>query len=190
MRRLSAGILALAAVLMLASCDNVRDDYTDGSTEASRDRLEQVVTALNDRDADALRAMFAESAIADNGAEIDAGLDYLLTVFSAGGVTAEEKQSLPVVEQHWIDADHRAIMVGSMFRISAGGEDYQLYVADFTTNTIDPEDAGLYALGVGPRTASLDSDDEKAFYAWTATFDSDPEVPPSIYIPEPGVGAL
>jgi hypothetical protein len=75
-------------------------------------------------------------------------------------------------------------MVSSMFRISAAGENYQLYVSEFTTNTIDPEDAGVYALGVGPRTASLESEEEKAFYAWTAPFDSDPDVPPEHLRPQ------
>lgn len=179
------GGLALAAVLLLASCGySPRYDFTDGTSKASRDRLERVLTALNDGDADALREMFSDSALTENGAEIEAGLDYLLTLFPDGGVTADEKQSLPGVEQSWIDADHRAIMVSSMFRISAADVNYQLYVSEFTTNTIDPEDAGVYALWVGTRTATLESDEEKAFYAWTAPFDSDPDVPPSIYIPE------
>jgi hypothetical protein len=77
-RRLAAGALALGVVLVLASCDDVRSNFTDGTAQASRDRLEQVLTALNERDADSLRAMFAESALTENGAEIEAGLDYLL----------------------------------------------------------------------------------------------------------------
>jgi hypothetical protein len=175
----------IGAVLLLASCwSSPRDDFTDGANEASRDRFVQIMAALNNNDADGLKEVFTEAALTDNATEIDAGVNYLLGLFPDGGITGDPDQVKPVVEQNWIDADHRAILVSSVYFISAAGVDYQLFFADFTTNTIDPRNVGVYALGVGPKTDSLDSDEEELFYDWMTPFDAEPSAPPGIYIPQ------
>lgn len=177
--------VVLGLVLLLASCwRDPHGYYAEGSTELSRERFAQIVDALNERDASAVKEVFSEYALAESSTEIDEGVDYLLTLFPDGDITWDTEQGLPSVQYRRVDDDHRTILARSMYRVSSGGKDYWLFFADFTTNTIDPDNVGIFALGVSPRTEASDSDEEEAFFEWTDPFDAVPRSSPGIYIPE------
>ena len=77
-------------------------------------------------------------------------------------------------------------MLDAFYKVSAGGKDYSLGFEDFTRNdAIDPDNVGLYALGVIPWAYEVDSVPMDAFIHWFSTIkydESDPEGYPGVYV--------
>lgn len=179
-------IAAIVSVVLLSSCwYDPHGYFAEDATPLARARFAQIADAVNSQDADALRAVFTEYALAEYSAEIDEGVERLLALFPDGDLVSREERHIPAVQYRRIDDDQRTILATSMYGVSSGENDYWLFFADFTTNTIDPENVGVYALGAAPRTESRDSDAEKAFDSWLGQADDiDPSAPPGIYIAE------
>lgn len=185
MKRVARLLVVVASMVLLASCwCNSHGYFAEDATPLARARFAQIADAVNSKDAAALLGVFTEYALAEHSAEIDAGVERLLALFPDGDLVSQEERHIPAVEYRRIDDDHRTILSGSLYRVRSGGNYYHLFFADLTVNMIDPENVGVYALGVAPRTESSWSGPERAFYSWMDQFDIDPSAPPGIYIPE------
>jgi hypothetical protein len=155
----------------------------DGSG-LSGDRAARIVDALNAHDAETLKGMFTEYARAEHSTEIDDGLDYLLSLFPDGEVVLQEDQSGSAVHER-IDGDKRTLMLASFYTVSAGGVGYRLFFADFTENTIDPANVGIYAIGAVPIAAELTDQPQWELFGWAYEFYIGASTPPGVFIPEP-----
>jgi hypothetical protein len=91
MRRLASLVVALAGIALLASCSfNPLELLSGSDRRLSHERMEQILDAINDQDAATLKSMFTEYALAEYSAEIDEGLEYLLSLFPDGDVVWED----------------------------------------------------------------------------------------------------
>ena len=75
------------------------------------------------------------------------------------------------------------------YKVSAGGKDYDLYFAVFTTDTAHPDHLGIYALGVTPfnaHPATAPTPASKAFDLWASQFHSATtgSGTPGVYVPQ------
>jgi len=78
----------------------------------------------------------------------------------------------------------------AFYKVAADGKDYDLYFADCTVNQVeDPNNVGLYALGVAPYSADprTASGAPKPFFAWTGSHYNDNGITygdPGVYVAE------
>jgi hypothetical protein len=153
----------------------------DGSL--SRDRMAEIVDALNAHDSVALEGMFTKYARTEHSVELDEGITYLLSQFPIGDIVWFDEGGGSVVYER-IDGDEKAILRSTFFVMSSDGVDYRFFFADFTHNTIDPDNVGIYAMGAVPVAGALDEVPEAFIYPWAGSFDVEASNPPGIYIPE------
>lgn len=189
MKKLASVVVALASVVLLASC-SLLDPlglFSKGTAELARERAAEIIDALNSQDAAVLKSMFTEYARTEYSAEIDEGLEYLLSLFPDGDVALGE---LPTgsVERETMDGGRTTTLGGGSFDVTSGGKEYILYFADFTVNTIDPDNAGIYRMGAVLHTDSRGSDMESAFRSWASSIDLDARAggPPGVFVGDSG----
>ena len=195
MRKLRLGVLALVCAVLLPACALVPVEqsntlYVD-SEQKAEDRMEQIADAVKHHDAAALKAMFSPRAL-ENATDIDEGVDYFLSLFP-NGFTREGQNGSMTAERQYKDGELTELLLDD-FLVSVDGRKYSLFLAEFTVNElIDPDNVGLYALGVTPwvRHETWDelSGPAKPFYAWARSIHADEgdEIGyPGVYVPEKG----
>ena len=146
----------------------------------SRDRAAQIIDALNAQDAAALKGMFSKYS-----AQIDKGLEYLLSMFPDGDIVWQEDQGGSAVSER-VDGDKRTVLLLTFYTVSSGGVDYRLFFADFIENTIDPDNVGIYAIGavtVSPEGTLYIP--EVYLHQWSTSFYIGANTPPGVFIPKP-----
>ena len=148
----------------------------------TRDRAAHIIDALNAHDAAALKGMFTEYARSEHSTDIDEGLDYLFSLFPDGDITWQESQGGSSVYQR-VDGEKKTVLLPTFYTVSSGGVDYRLFFADFIENTIDPDNVGIYAVGVVPAAECLSCVPEAELYAWASWFDPDATGHPGVFIP-------
>jgi hypothetical protein len=136
---------------------------------------------LNIQDPVGLRERFTDYAQAQFPDALDDEIDALFALFPDGGIAWEPLTREPEVRVA-VDGDEETILLLPVYRVTAGGNDYWLFFAFYTVNTIDPDNLGLYGIGVAPRTATGDSPAEQALFDLADSFEIDTEVPPQIVI--------
>jgi len=129
--------------------------------------------------------MFTEDARANYSAEIDDGLEYLLSLFPDGDVVATDPKYSPALSGN-VDDGKKATLLSSGYTVSSGGADFSLYFADFTVNEIDPGNVGLYVLGAVPISEAGDSGPEMAKHSWGQGVDADASGPPGVFVADNG----
>lgn len=185
MKKLLSVVVALVCAVALSSCALLPFGHGGGvfddSLQVVDARMEQIGAALIAQDAAALKAMYSKRAL-EEAPDLDNRLDDLLSLFPKGHIT----WSL----ESWgsdgtNDYGQKTEMLTAFYKVSAGGKDYSLGFMDFTRNDVlDPDNVGLYALGVVPWAYELDSVPTDAFLYWAGSIEydeSDPEGYPGVY---------
>jgi len=149
----------------------------------SRDRVTRIVDALNGHDAAALRAMFTVHARAGYSAEIDDGLAYLFSLFPNGDVAIKPGSGGSAVYEQ-SKGDKRTVLLPTFYTVTSGGVDYRLFFADFTENTIDPDNVGIYAIGAAPAAETWRDVPQAELHDWSTPFYIGSSASPGIYIPK------
>jgi hypothetical protein len=200
---LKSGLVALVTAVLLSSCallpfgtpddpeaSESRDSLYVDPEPKMEDRMEQIVAAVNNHDAAALKAMFSPRAL-DRATDIDEGLEYLLAIFPDGGLTPDWWVG-PAAERLYKDGKLTELLLVE-YKVSAGGQDYSLFFADFTVNEIiDPNNVGLYALGVTPwpedhHSWIVEAPSTDPFFIWAESIHADERNEkgyPGVYVPE------
>jgi hypothetical protein len=183
MRGIFSAMLAIAGLVVLNACTSAVPGGPVNPREQSRDRMLEIIDALNGRDAESLTEMFTDYARAEFSEEIDEGVEYIFSVLPDGTLEPETPNGLPPGESLYGEDGEIASLAWSIYRVSAAGDDYWLMFGEFTVNTLDPENVGIYALGVVPRTESEESLIENELFAWSGDFTQIPrETAPGIFI--------
>jgi hypothetical protein len=187
MKKLLFVAMALVTVVVLSSCallplGGIIHDNDDQQAGA---RMEQIAEAVNSQDTAALEALFSSRAV-EQATDLDQRLDYFLSFFPNGGLTWEQDR---VGSKVRVDSSGKKTeLLDARYTVSADGNDYWLVFKDFTVNdAIDPENVGLYALGVTPWTEDVHSGPAQLLFAWSGSIDM--EGPgekgyPGVYVPE------
>ena len=208
MRKVLVGLVGLLTAAALSSCALIPFGTPDASEtpatpepvdtlyvdpqQKMEDRMQQIVEAVNDHDAAALKAMFSTRAL-ERATGVDEGLEYLLSIFPDGGVTANWWVG-PAAEREYKNGQLTEVLLVE-YNVSADGQDYSLFFADFTVNeVIDPTNVGLYALGVTPwpedhHSWIVEAPSADPFFTWVESIhadESDEHGYPGVYVPAEG----
>jgi hypothetical protein len=194
MKRVLFGALALLCAVALASCGLVPAESPDtlyvDTEDKAKARMQQIADAVKHHDATALKAMYSPRAL-EEATDIDEGLDYFLSLFPNG--FQWQSWNGTAAERQYKDGKLTEVLLEE-FKVSADGHEYGFFIADFTVNeVIDPENVGLYALGVTPWPENHDSwirsdlsGPTKPFYLWARAIhadEGDASGYPGVYVP-------
>lgn len=117
--------------------------YDDSDKKADA-RMEEILETLENQDQEALKTMFSKQAL-DEADDFDNSLDYLFEFFQ-GNVDSWKQDKIS--GETSIEYGKKTIMIESWYTVTTDKDVYMFYVIDYTKNTIDPDNAGLYTLRV------------------------------------------
>lgn len=160
MRGKSFTIIALVSSLFLGSCfaGGSRVDLLNQDTEDKKANacLEQILLAIKSKDKDALMKIFSKQALSE-ASDIGGSIDYLFTFFK-GEVKSWKNDGWSSGAK--IDEGKKAVMVRSWYTVNTDKNIYLFFIIDFTEDTINPDNAGLYTLRV------IKAEDEKTEFTY------------------------
>lgn len=173
MKKVLLGAILMAFVLILNSCTlaNSRIEMLNNSSEDKKAdaRMEQVIEVTKNQDKESLKNLFSTKAL-DEAVNIDAGIDYLMNLME-GEIISWERDTLSSHES--IEYGKKSEFIRSWYTVTTNVGVYDFFFLDYTVDTINPDNAGLYAL-----RAVKAEDREKHF-----TYAQDMAIA-GIYIPE------
>lgn len=154
-----------------------RDGLVYPSDQAD-ERMEQITAALNSHDPAALTAMFSAPAL-QKASAFESRLASLFDLFADGGVTWEQY----VVNDTGDETGKAIKLLTSYYTLSAHGQDYNFFFAEFVVDQKDPDNLGLASLAVTPLTEFGAPDQDQEFIDWTQSWDDDAGGFTGIYVP-------
>jgi hypothetical protein len=189
-RRVIAAVVGLVCVGLLSACSLLPklppSPLNDDSKQQSDVEMQHIADAVKNHDAAALKKLFSPRA-REKATDLDGGLKYFLSVFPSGRMTWEsEGTGSGGINEY----PKQTVELFASYKVSVGGKKFDLYFVDFTVNSAaDPDNVGIYALGVTPYSANrfTKSGAPKPFYVWSGAFrngkPSDPGTP-GVYVPQ------
>jgi hypothetical protein len=179
MRRVVGAVVALGCVALLSSCSLLPNISTSGNDDSKRQadaQMKHIADAVKHHDVAALEKLFSPGARA-KATDLDSGLKYFLSIFPTGrmtwkiwpdgpGGTGFSKSSKQVLETE------------AYYNVNANGKKYELFFADVTTDNVQPDNVGIYALGVARNNSAAGPEwtaagDPTPYYDWIDTFGID-----------------
>lgn len=115
----------------------------DGDKKAGN-RIEQILETLKNKDPKALKTMFSKQAL-EEANDFDGSLDYLFKFFQ-GNVESWKQDRF--TSETSSESGKKSIMLISWYTVTTDKEKYKFFVIDYTENTINSDNAGLYTLRV------------------------------------------
>lgn len=150
-------LLVLTSLLLISSCNGVRVSDKEGEISVSEeksadDRIEQIISAINDKDKEALKSLFSKKAL-DETDDFDSGMDSLFD-FIQGDIKSWESDGWSSSES--AEYGKSSLMIRSSFIIKTDKEEYVFFIVDYSVDTMNPDNEGLYMLQV--RTSGYNED--------------------------------
>ena len=150
--------------------------------------MQHIADAVKHHDATALEKLFSKAA-REKATDLEGGVKRFLSVFPSGFTSWSDPDGGPGETGDYAYGKRTVLLFGN-YVVSANGKKYDLYFADYTVNEVDdPDNVGLYALGVAPynRDAFINpTASSKAFDAWAGQFGIENHKAigdPSVYVP-------
>ena len=172
MKKYCCWLLVLMSIMSLCSCSlaGSRLDMlnTDSDEEKADARMAQVIDAIKDQDKDAIKAIFSKQALRETK-DIDDGINYLFNLVK-GDIKSWENERL-ASEGH-IENGNKSIIIDSWYTVTTDTEVYKIFLLDYTIDTINPDNAGLYSL------RAIKAKDEKTQFTYMENMKI-----PGIFIP-------
>jgi len=146
MRKYCIISLFLASVMLLYSCSTGggRATIFNDDGRIADIRLEQLLEILVSKDEDALKKMFSKQALKE-AINFDENMDYLFELFQ-GNIVSWERTSIAGGTKS--ESGKKAVQVRSWYKVTTDKDEYLFLVVDYTQDTINPDNHGLYALEV------------------------------------------
>lgn len=107
-------------------------------------RMEHIVSAIKDKDGDALRSLFSKKAL-EEATCFERDLDYLFEFLQDTIVSYKIERG---TGRETILYGKKTTMLCYSIYVSTDKEIYILFVIDYVTDTIDPDNEGVYMLEV------------------------------------------
>ncbi len=187
MRRvLGACVVTLVCVGLLPSCALLPAADTTRTADA---QMRHIADDVKHHDAGALEALFSKSARA-KAPDLDGGVEKFLSFFPSGFTSWSDPEGGPG-ETDVSDGGKVIVLLFGNYKVHANGKTYDLTFAHFAVNQMDPDNVGLYALGVAPYNAfptTKPTAASNAFSAWANQYGIKKEKAtgiPSVYVYEP-----
>jgi hypothetical protein len=142
-------LLVLASLLLLSSCDGIAGGNGVGGIHVSEDKkadvlMEQIISAIKDEDSETIKSLFSKKAI-DEANDFDNGITDLFD-FIQGNIDAWERDGWSSDES--IEYGKKSLMIRFSIIVNTDKEDYMLFVIDYNSDTIDPDNEGVYMLEI------------------------------------------
>lgn len=135
----------MSIIILLSSCASGGGRVLNSSEDKQADfRMEQILDALKNQDKDALKALFSEQALSE-AEDFDGSVDYLFEFFQ-GEVESCERDKWSFGEE--FDHGKTSEMLRSWYTVTTDEDQYIFFIIDYTTDTINPDNEGLYTLRV------------------------------------------
>jgi len=183
-KRLLSAVTVIGSVCLLASCSLLPSLPHDEDEKATA-QMQRIADAVKDHDATALKSLFSSRA-REKAVDLDNGLEYFLSVFPSGKMSWKLYSFDSSTSTGFLKETEETF---SLYKVSAEGKKYYLFIADYPVNQVDdPQNVGIYALGVTPYTTQVKNPDgtDKPFFSWEGSFRVNPPAPsgdPGIYVP-------
>jgi hypothetical protein len=153
MHRLTKLLLSLLAAVLLVSSTTACSFIQEGGDMILRsvfrtehdieaDRLKAVLTAIEQKDGDALKSEFSKKALSE-AEDIDGGIEYLFELVQ-GDIVSWEEESLLSSDSLRYGKVKKNYKV--WFVLSTTKDTYIFFFSDYYKDTINPDNQGMYAL--------------------------------------------
>lgn len=147
-------LLLLMGLLLLSSCDKGNGGITMSEEERADARMEQIILAIKEEDGDALKSLFSKKAL-DEANEFENELNNLFEFFK-GDINTYARDGW--ASDGDIEYGKKSLMIRFAINVNTDKEVYRLFVIDYNTDTINPDNEGVYMLEVrladSPNTGS------------------------------------
>ncbi|WP_459764950.1 DUF5104 domain-containing protein [Alkaliphilus crotonatoxidans] len=139
-------LLLLIGILLFSSCSlgGGRLMISDDSDKKADARMEQLLETIKNKDEDAFKAMFSKQAL-NEANDFDGGMDYLFGFFQ-GNVDSWKRDRF--TSETSSEYGKKSVMLVSWYTVVTDKDKYMFFVIDYTKDTINPDNAGLYTLRV------------------------------------------
>jgi len=117
---------------------------SDDSDKKADVRLEQILETLNNKDEDALKAMFSKKVLLEAD-DFEGQIEYLFFFFQ-GSVKSWDRTGFS--SDGSIENGKKSTMLRSWYTVTTNKDKYRFFVIDYSVDTINPDNKGLYTLRV------------------------------------------
>ena len=137
-------VLALLLPMSLASCFG-KGHLPVSDSHIVDDRMEQLKTALNNRDKEQLKGMFSKQALSE-AERFDENLEALFGLVDEE-IVSWEKPTGPTTFEN-INHGHKTKKIQALYKINTSDQEYAVFILENAVDTDNPDNVGLYALRV------------------------------------------
>ncbi len=143
------GIVVMLIASLCACTFGIRDSWIslrtrilNRSEENANSRIQQIVEALNARDKAAVKAVFSPN-VQNEAVTIDAGIDYLFDLIPEKIENYERNTESSDTSMEY---GKKVEMTRTWYTISTEHNTYAFFLLEYTADTNNPENVGLFAL--------------------------------------------
>ena len=153
-KRIVLMLLVLMSLLLLSSCDEIGDIVSGvgngngvGGISVSEEtradaRIEEIISAIKDKDVDALKSLFSEKALNETD-DFNDEADHLFD-FIQGDIVSWERDGWASSES--IEYGKKSLMIRFGFKLVTDVDEYDLFIIDYNKDTINPDNQGVYMI--------------------------------------------
>jgi hypothetical protein len=144
-KRIIVMLFVFISLLLFSSCDikSIGGMLVSEEIKANA-RMEQIISAIKEKDAEALKSLFSKKAL-DEDDDFDNEIKDLFDLLK-GDIISYERDGWSSEES--ITKGKISLMVRFPINVNTDENAYRFYVIDYNTDTIDPDNEGVYMLEV------------------------------------------
>jgi len=139
-------LLVLVTLPLFSSCDKIVGSSGQGiimsEEKLANARMEQIVSAIKDKDSEALKLLFSKKAL-DDADDFGGGADSLFN-FIQGDIESWDSDGWSSSES--VRNGNTSLMIRFGITLTTDKDTYQLFIIDYNVDTIDPDNQGVYML--------------------------------------------
>jgi len=142
---LTVWLFVFIGLVSFSSCDdNSKGGIFMSDRKLADARMEQMISAIKEKDGEALKALFSKKAL-EEACDFETDVDYLFE-FLQGEIESWERDGASTDES--IRSGKRSLMIRFAFDIKTDKNLYECYLIDYSTDSINPDNEGVYMLEV------------------------------------------
>ena len=134
-------LLILVNLLLVSSCGKNEGILVSEDKRADA-RMEQIVSAIKDKDNEALKSLFSKKAL-DEADDFVGGADSLFS-FIQGDIVSWDRDGFASDES--MSGGKRSWMIRFGFTVKTDKDVYQFFIIDYNVDTINTDNQGVYML--------------------------------------------
>lgn len=123
----------------------------DDSDKKADARMEQLLEIIKNKDKDTLKAMFSKKAV-NEANDIDSDIEYLFEFFQGNVDSWEQDRFTSGTSSEY---GKKSIKLVSWYTVATDKGKYIFFVIDYSKDTINPDNKGLYILRVNQGCVKL-----------------------------------